>query len=170
MANIRMTIEELREIPTFAALQINALMLLIPQGEIETLESVLDLETGGNSGGQISQIVLNNTTCPVFRFDENLLLAETPSYTQRICAILRSRTLAFGITCDGITTVDSSRLQFSELPCCMRIASSPVLAIASLDEEIVCISTSEDLAACLPRSSSGDQAMFLSDSTEVQDV
>lgn len=68
--------------------------------------------------------------------------------SRRTCTLLDNRADRFGLVCDQVETLaEAPRLL--ELPACMKLPDSPIQALALIDGELGCVTTTEHLAALL---------------------
>jgi hypothetical protein len=138
----------------YAALSLGDATLALPQGEVHTLESMLDLEPDGQ-GLRIGWITLHGQRWPVYCPSASLEpLASLPD-ARRICVMLAVGSELFGLACESVSTVDAEHLEAVALPACMATPAHPISALASSDDDLLCITCAADLLDFASRSLMG---------------
>lgn len=142
------TLAELREIRLFAGLTLDGYQWLLPQTEIYSLESLLDIDREVRTPQGIGAVGLSGEWWPVYCLSgEMQLLTHIPD-SRRTCVLLDNHADRFGLICDHIETLAAAP-RLLELPACMKLLDSPLQALVLLDDRLGCITTTEHLAALL---------------------
>ena len=142
------TLVELRAMRLFARLTLDGYQWLLPQTEIHSLESLLDIDPDVRAPHSIGAIGLGGEWWPVYCLSGELQRLRQIPDSRRTCVLLDNRADRFGLVCDQAETLaEAPRLL--ELPACMRLTDSPIQALALLDGELGCVTTTEHLAALL---------------------
>jgi hypothetical protein len=128
----------------YVALTLGDTTLALPQGEVHTLESMLDLEPD-QQGLRIGWITLRGQRWPVYcpspSFEPLACLPEA----RRICVMLAAGADLFGLACESISTVDAEQLDADVLPACMAAPEHPIRALARSDDDVLCVTCAADL-------------------------
>jgi hypothetical protein len=142
----------------YAALSLGDATLALPQGEVHTLESMLDLEPDGQ-GLRIGWITLHGQRWPVYCPSASLEpLASLPD-ARRICVMLAVGSELFGLACESVSTVDAEHLDAVALPACMSAPEHPISALARSDDDVLCITCAADLLRFASRApKAGDES------------
>jgi hypothetical protein len=142
--------------PRYAALALGEATLAVPQGEVHTLESLLDLEPDAQ-GPRIGWITLHGERWPVYGASALLEpLASLPD-RRRICVMLAVAGALFGLACESVSTVDAAHLDAVSLPACMAAPGHPISALAHSGDELLCITCAADLLRFASRASSAGE-------------
>jgi hypothetical protein len=124
--------------------------LALPQGEVHTLESMLDLQPDGQ-GLRVGWIALHGQRWPVYCPAASLEpLASLPD-ARRICVMLSVGDGLFGLACESVSTVDAEHLEAVALPACMSTPGHPISALARSGDDLLCITCAADLLAFASR-------------------
>jgi hypothetical protein len=77
--------------------------------------------------------------------------------TWRICVMLGATGTLFGIVCEMVATIDEAEIQPFSMPTCMSHPTQPIRALALYQEQVLCITTANDLIAFMaPHASLSD--------------
>ncbi len=134
---------------SYALLTIEQCMLLVPQREVRTLESVLDIRIEQPPTRGVGWLSFELQDWPVYGMDAALNpLSEIPA-SQRICVVLTHAEGYFGILCSDITTVQGTSVEFRPLPPAMVKPRAPLSALALFEDRVGILSTVMSLAAHL---------------------
>jgi hypothetical protein len=137
------------------ALTLGEATLAVPQGEVHTLESMLDLEPDGQ-GLRIGWITLHGQRWPVYCPSASLEpLASLPD-ARRICVMLAVGSELFGLACESVSTVDAEHLDAVALPTCMATSEHPISALARSGDEVLCITCAADLLGFASRAAKAE--------------
>lgn len=128
-----------------ALLKINGLNLLLPQGEIRTLESARDIDPVAPALRSIGWIAYARKRWPVYCLTEGLsLMAVVPS-ERRACAMLTMGAGYIGIMCDDMIILKDFAAQLYEIPHVMSEPHTPILHLVFYEEGIACASNANKL-------------------------
>jgi hypothetical protein len=130
--------------PRYVALALGDATLAVPQAEVHTLESMLDLEPDA-VGLRVGWIRLHGRRWPVFCASPSLEPMASLPDGRRICVMLTAASGLFGFACDAVSTVDAAHLDLMTLPACMAQPGHPVSALARFGDEVLCVTCAEDL-------------------------
>lgn len=120
--------------------------LLLPQSEIRSLESALDVRTEAPPANGVGWLSFENNDWPVYGFDKGLNpLSKLPS-NQRCCALLSLEDGYFGLLCTNVATVAGSDLRVQSLPAAMSMPGSPLSGLAIYGDGVAVVSTTAALA------------------------
>src|SRR5687767_10550045 len=101
---------------SYALLTIEQRLLLLPQSEVRTLESVLDIQVEHPPVHGVGWLSFEHQAWPVYGMDTAFNpLSEVPA-NQRICVLLTLVGGYFGLLCSDVTTVQGSAVDFRPLP------------------------------------------------------
>ncbi|QQS54784.1 MAG: chemotaxis protein CheW [Candidatus Competibacteraceae bacterium] len=145
---LRNTVAEPRETRALAKLTLGGYSWLLPQTEIRSLESLLDIDQEVQAPRSIGAIALGGEWWPVYCLSSELRLLPQLPDNRRICALLDNGADRFGLLCDQVETLAKAP-RLLALPACMGSPDSPVQALAPLDEGLGCVTDTEHLAALL---------------------
>jgi hypothetical protein len=135
----------------FALLRLANIALLVPLHEVQSLESVEDIDTARRLRGSAGAMRRADSWLTVFCLSDNLEPQPELPAAFRICAILATGDTLVGLACQAVSTVDDLALTHHPLPTCMRTAPSPIRALASEGEQVYCRTTVADLVPFLER-------------------
>jgi len=135
----------------FALLRLANIALLVPLHEVQSLESVEDIDTARRLRGSAGAMRRADSWLTVFCLSDNLEPQSELPAAFRMCAILASGATLVGLACHAISSLDDVALTHHPLPTSMRAAPSPVLALASEGEQVYCRTTVADLVLFLER-------------------
>ncbi|ETW95159.1 MAG: hypothetical protein ETSY1_31845 [Candidatus Entotheonella factor] len=122
-------------------------MLLLPQRDVRTLESVLDIHTGHPPARGVGWLSYDHQEWPVYGMDAALNPVSDVPASQRICTLLILAEGYFGLLCSDITTVQGSAVEFRPLPPAMAKPNTPLSALALFRDRVGLVSTTMALAA-----------------------
>lgn len=145
---VRSALAELREIGAFAVLTVDGRRWLVPQAEIQSLESLLDIDREVRIPHSVGAVAFASEWWPVYCLSGELQILPQLPNSRRACPLLDNGADRFGLVCDRVEALaEAPRLQV--LPACMALPDSPVQALALLDDGLGCVTTTERLAAML---------------------
>lgn len=136
---------------TAALIKINSLNLLLPQGEIRTLESATDVDRAAPALHSVGWASYMQKHWPVYCLNEQLALMNEIPPERRACAILTMGAGFIGIMCDDLIVIKNFTAQRFELPVAMRVSNSPVLYLAEYEKGVACVCNSSKLTAYIER-------------------
>jgi chemotaxis signal transduction protein len=130
----------------YAVVSIDDCKLLLPQQEINSLESILDSTTTPQEPPAIGAFTLDGESWPVFCLSSELAVLLAIPNTRRMCVLLKDGNHAFGLACDQIEPLRQQNMQLQPLPACMKTATSPVQALVLHGDAVGCVTTTARLA------------------------
>ena len=133
----------------YALLSLHHHALLLPQGDIRTLESVLDMNLGGQLANSVGWLPFEGDRWPVYGLDEGLNPCSGLPETQRLCALLSVESGYFGLLCQNIATLPGSAVRIRPLPTAMIKSGSPLRGLALYGDRVGLVSSAEALATFL---------------------
>jgi hypothetical protein len=122
----------------------SGIQLLIPQGDIFSLEPSLDIVDikKENSIGQVQQAGI---TWSLYALSADLdILTERPN-EYHIAVLFKNTEPASGLLCEQISTIASKELIIQDIPTAMYSKDSPLLALAIYQNEIRFVSSAASL-------------------------
>lgn len=145
---IQSAFADLQETRSFAMLTLDGRKWLLPQAEIQSLESTLDIDCEVRIPHSVGAVAFAGMWWPVYCLSSELrILPETPG-GRRVCPLLNNGADRFGLVCDRVDALAEPPQLFA-LPACMALPDSPVQALVLLEDELGCVTTTEHLAALL---------------------
>jgi hypothetical protein len=132
---------------SYVLLTIEQHMLLLPQREVRTLESVLDIRAEHPPAHGVGWLSFAYQDWPVYGMDTALNPLSTVPTSQRICVLLTLEKGYFGLLCSDVTTAQSSAVEFRSLPQAMAKPLTPLRALALFRDRVGLVSTAMALAA-----------------------
>lgn len=139
-----------------AALKLDALTMLIPQQDVRTLESSIDIDPSAPSGGAVGWIEFRQERLPVYCLSAQLEPLRQIPAARRVVVVLSTGQRAFGLLCSEVALLEQMRSTVQELPESMVLPGSPIYALAVHDGALACLSTAiRILAAVDPSSANG---------------
>jgi hypothetical protein len=133
----------------YALLSLHNHVLLLPQGDIRTLESVLDVSPSGQLANSVGWLPFEGDRWPVYGLDEDLNPCSELLETQRLCVLLNIEGGYFSLLCQNIATLPGSAVRFCPLPPAMIKPGSPLQGLALYGDRVGLVSTAEALATFL---------------------
>ena len=121
----------------FLQLNLGKMRVLVPQHEVQSLESTLDISVEKNDMNSIGNIINNGVTHNVFNFDDKLNVIQSMSDSRRICVCLQNDDVAYGVTCDAVNNIDLQEVKLVELPECMKNKYCPVLYLGIYKNRVI---------------------------------
>jgi hypothetical protein len=132
---------------TSALLKINGLNLLLPQGDIRSLESASDVDIAAPALQSTGWIAYKLKRWPVYCLSDELSLQTMAPSERRACAMLEMGAGYIGILCDDIIVLKDFDGQRHELPVAMKLPYTPIQHLASYDQGIACATNARLLTA-----------------------
>lgn len=130
-----------------ALLKINGLNLLLPQGEIRTLESASGINTVAPALGSVGWIAYQQKSWPVYCLSEELNLMTIAPPERRACAMMTMGAGFIGILCDDMIILKDFVAQRHELPLAMKLPDTPILSLVHYEQGIACVSNATQMTA-----------------------
>jgi len=132
---------------TAALLKISGLNLLLPQGDIRTLESATDIDPITSALYSTGWIIYARKHWPVYCLSEELsLMSEVPA-ERRACALIAMGAGYIGIMCDDMIILKNFTAQRFDIPLAMKMPDTPILHLVTYEQGIACVSNAKQLAA-----------------------
>jgi hypothetical protein len=138
----------LQEIRSFAVLTLDRHKWLLPQTEIQSLESILDIDREVQIPHSVGAVAFAGLWWPVYCLSSELQILPQIPGGRRACLLLNNGADRFGLVCDRVDTL-AEPPQLLALPACMVLPDSPIQALVLLEEGLGCVTTTEYLAALL---------------------
>ncbi len=135
---------------SFANLVMGSLNLLIPQGDVYSLEPALDMRVTPNNNGAVGEFERGGSTWILYAFSDDLTLLSTPPKTYRIAVLMKNVDYACGLLCEQVQPIARDALVIHPIPAIMNSAQLPFVALAHYGEEIRCISNAQRLSRQFP--------------------
>ena len=145
---IRAALADLREIRTFAVLTLDGHKWLLPQAEVRSLGSLLDIDQEVRAPRSIGAIAFENEWWPVYGLSGELQLLPQLSGHHRVCLLLSNGADRFGVVCDRVESLTEPP-RVAALPACMALPDSPIQALVLFHGGLGCMTTTENLAALI---------------------
>jgi hypothetical protein len=133
----------------FALLRLASVALLVPLHEVQSLESVEDIDKSRRVGGSAGALRRADSWVTVFCLSDNLEPQPELPAAFRMCAILATGGTLVGLACHAVSSVDDAALIHHPLPTCMRATHSPIRGLAKQGERVYCRTTAADLVPFL---------------------
>ncbi len=132
---------------TAALLKIGSLNLLLPQGEIRTLESSTDVDLNAPALHSTGWVTYMQKRWPVYCLSETLALMDVVPTERRACAMLALGAGYIGLMCDDMIVLKNFSAQRYELPAAMRLPNTPILYLADYEQGIASVCNANRLTA-----------------------
>lgn len=138
-----------------ALLSVDGLNLLLPQGAIRSLEPVLDVEPYEDNEAIAGVLWFDSEQWPVHCFDKDLAALARIPQSRRVCVVFRAARGYFCLLCDAVRMLRREDAKTTPLPVCMNSGGNPFYSLAVLDRGVGCLTSVDDLMACVKTSSQG---------------
>lgn len=138
-------------------LMIDGLKLILPQGDIRSVASVVDLDTRACAEGAAGWISYAGRAWPAYCLSSELHLLEVEPMARRACALLALANGYIGLLCDDVRVLMNFSVQAFEVPPAMRQAASPLSGLLKYEEALACVSDAGRLAAFIEFATQGQQ-------------
>ena len=132
---------------TTTLLKINGLNLLLPQGEVRTLEPAADIDPVAPALHSIGWVAYARKRWPVYCLSAELSLMAVAPLERRACALLTMGGGYIGIMCDDMIILKDFAAQLYEIPPAMNTPNTPIQYLASYAEGIACATNANKLTA-----------------------
>lgn len=130
-----------------AALKLDALNVLIPQQDVRTLESSIDIEAASPVRGAIGWIAYRQDRLPVYCLSQQLEPMTTIPSGRRVVVVLQTSARAYGLLCSEVTLLDKLASSVQQLPDAMALPGSPIYALAMHEGALACVSSAARILA-----------------------
>lgn len=138
-------------------LMIDGLKLILPQADIRSVASVVDLDTHACPEGAAGWISYAGQAWPAYCLSSELHLLSGETIARRACALLALANGYIGLLCDDVRVLMNFSAQAFEVPPSMRLASSPLSGLLKYEESLACVSDAGRLAAFIEFAKHGPQ-------------
>jgi hypothetical protein len=135
--------------PLYAVLRFAECRLLVPQREIRTLESVLDMASEKELPTTVGSMTFAGKAWPAYCLTNELAVIQELPSTRRVCVLLSQGRISLALVCDQLETLHQSGPKIQPLPACMATPDSPVEALVILQGSLGCVTSTARLAAYL---------------------
>jgi hypothetical protein len=142
------------EKPLYAVLRFADCKLLVPQREIRSLESVLDLVLEKELPTTVGSMMFVGKAWPAYCLTSELAVIQELPSARRVCALLSQGSDSLALVCDQLEVLPQDSLNVQPLPACMVNPDSPVEALAIFQGNLGCITSTARLAAYLVQTDS----------------
>lgn len=132
---------------TAALLKIDSLNVLLPQGDIRTLESSTDVDTIAPALHSVGWTTYLQKRWPVYCLSEELALMNIVPPERRACAIVTMGTGYIAIMCDDLIVLKDFTAHRYELLVAMKIAATPILYLVDYEQGIASVCNANRLTA-----------------------
>lgn len=133
----------------FARIAFDDITLLVPQHDVHTLESMLDVAAEPNAVARYGTLTMNGEACPVYCLSASLETLRHPADDNRICVLLEHEGVLFGVACRSVGTLARNAVELFSLPGCMCTVDTVVTALALEGEDVMCVTSASALAGYL---------------------
>ncbi len=134
-----------------ALLKINGLNLLLPQGEIRSLESASDIDISAPALQSAGWISYKLKRWPVYCLSDEMKLMPVAPSERRACAMLEMGAGYIGILCDDIVVLKDFATQQYELPEAMKLPDTPIQYLVNYEQGIACVTNTKKLTSYIER-------------------
>ena len=121
-------------------LSIDGLKLILPQGDIRTVESIVDMHTNdppANGAGWINYL---GQLWPVYCLSGELSFLSYAPVSRRACVMLALSKGYLGVLCDDAQVLANFTQQSFAMPASMQLRESPISALVNYDNGLACVS------------------------------
>jgi hypothetical protein len=130
-----------------ALLKIGRLNLLLPQGEIRTLESASDVDVIAPALHSAGWVAYAQKRWPVYCLSDELTLIAPVPPERRACAMLAIGPGYIGILCDDMIILKDFAAPRFELPVAMKTPDTPIMHLVAYEQGIACVSNAKNMTA-----------------------
>jgi chemotaxis signal transduction protein len=157
------TESDISDATAFAVLTLDGRHWLIPQNEIHSLETVLDMTADAAQLDAQEPVAPNpagflpfrGQLWPVYCLGGDFARLQNAPGNRRIVVLLNHDHLALGLMCDEIEVLGRDHGKLQALPACMGTATHPLRALLSHGEDLAYVTTTARLAALLGADTTG---------------
>lgn len=142
---IETALTALQEIQFFSLIVVDNCKWLLPQSEIRSVGSLIDIDPAVCAPSSIGAIGFEGEWWPVYCLTGEFQLLPALTASRQVCLLLNNGADNFGMVCDRIEPLGNVPT-LAALPDCMRLPQSPIRALALLKGEVSCVTTTEGLA------------------------
>ena len=132
---------------SYALLTVEQHLLLLPQRDVRTLESVLDLRAEQPPAHGVGWLSFERQDWPVYAMDAAFNPLSAVPANQRICALLTLEEGYAGLLCSDVAIAPDTAVEFRPLPQAMAKSHRPFHALALFGDRLGLVSSATVLAA-----------------------
>ena len=131
---------------------IGSLSLVLPEQDVDSVESVLDMNrAGAGDGPACGHLALAGASCPVYALSERLDLVRTVEPRGRVCIVIAAEAGPMAVLADAASRLDAAGVRRCALPACMRTGGGLLLGLAVVDSAPLFEVSGASLGAWLTR-------------------
>ncbi|MES2935711.1 MAG: chemotaxis protein CheW [Pseudomonadota bacterium] len=134
------------DIKKVVVLRFGQFKLILPQADIRTVESIVDVDVQEPADNAAGWINFSGQAWPAYCLSDQLgFIAEVPQ-SRRACVILALPDGYFGLICDDASVLVNFSVPIFALPSSMHLPSSPLYGVACFEGGFACVSDTTRLA------------------------
>ena len=134
----------------YALLQLGATRLMLAQSDIREIEGADDIAPADAPPGGVGWLRTGRQTYPGYCLSDEIGLMDGIPAMRQTCVLLAHQGGQFGLLCDQVQMLETPGA-FHPLPECMRLADSPVVALALQPDGLACLASASRLVALIQR-------------------
>lgn len=120
-------------------LRIEGLKLMLPQGDICAVESVVDMDMQDPPAHALGRIAYLGQRWPVVCIDGEFRVLDTLPLARRACVMLATGSGFLGLLCDDVRVLNQLDIADYSLPMAMRCNDTPVQALMPFESGLACV-------------------------------
>jgi chemotaxis signal transduction protein len=128
-------------------LAIDGLRLIVPQGDIRTVESISDVIVADKMPKTVGVINYRGQRWPVVCLSHELLLLDAVPASRRACVMLAFDGNYLGLLCDDAKVLVNFIQQSFFVPASMRKLESPLTGLIQYEQGLACLSDASHLVS-----------------------
>lgn len=133
------------EIRNRLLLRIDNMQLMLPQGDVCAVESVVDLVSQDAVAPAIGRIAYLGQSWPVLSLNGELQTLDMIPAARRACVMLATGKGFLGLLCDDVRVLNQQPDSDYALPVAMRAGYTPVKAVMPFENGLACLSDARHL-------------------------
>ncbi len=130
-----------------AMLKMDGLNLLLPQGDIRTLESASDMDRSAPALSSTGWVPYQQKRWPAYCLSEGLALMAGVPPGRRACVMLAFGGGYMGILCNDVIVLKDFDAPAFEFPPAMRLPDTPITSLVEYAGGIACVSNAARLTS-----------------------
>lgn len=134
-------------------LKIDGMRLVLPQVDVCSLESVMDMDLADCPQGSVGWVPYAGQRWPAYCLGGGLQLLKHIPAVRRVCTLLALPHGYLGVLCDEAHTLVGVQEASFEIPACMQVAQSPISGLRMVEEGFACDSDAGRLSAYIQQAS-----------------
>ncbi len=138
------------------AVHIDQHLLLVPQNEVFSLESVLEVKREGAKFPCAGRIDLAGVGWPVYCLDESLAPTMDFAPQRRLCLLLNDEQRHLALVCDQVETLNRPPRARYPVPLCQAKPNALVEQLVVYEEVVRCVTTTARLNIYCQRNNYAD--------------